>query len=271
MTDSLRDSLIRTYVPYIVGAVGGYTSDRLGWTDEETTLAVTLLVGGLYYLAVRALEQVWAGAGVLLLSRTRPMYVRAGRHEAGRRDDGAASARTVTTTAGAALCLLLAGLTAACDTTDVDHRIRLVPAAPVAVPFPGPLAAEQCGGILTVRHAEHLPHTRRQTPDPGRVTSDADGLFTGSTGAAWAWTPLKPSGPVTVELHHTGREPFATDDTWDPVPPAAVVRQVEREATVRLDAAPFDLVRVVASYPDLGRVASPGVPVTSGCVPGAGS
>lgn len=267
MTDSLRDSIIRTYVPYIVGAVGGYASDWLGWTDEETTLAVTLLIGSLYYLLARVLERAWPGASVLLLSRARPMYVRPGRHEAGRRDDaGAVSIRSLTA-AVAVLCLpLTVLLTTGGDASADDDLTRALPVDAVGLPFPGVLEAERCRGVLTVRHAEYTPYTRRMVPDPGRVTPDADGLFTGSTDAVWAWTLLQPSGPVAVELRHP--DGATRTGTWTRVPAGAVIRQVEREVSVRLNGEAVDLVRVVASYPGLGRVASPGVPVTS-CVGGA--
>lgn len=69
-------SIIRTLVPLIVGVLGPQAAQWFGWTDETTTGIVTAVVAGVYYLLVRALEQVWPAAGILLGVPSQPVYGR---------------------------------------------------------------------------------------------------------------------------------------------------------------------------------------------------
>lgn len=74
----LGTSLIRTYVPIIVGAVAGYLTAK-GVTLDPGALAgltafLTGLFNGLYYLVVRILEQRWPQVGWLLGSPKEPVY-----------------------------------------------------------------------------------------------------------------------------------------------------------------------------------------------------
>lgn len=243
----VKEAIIRTLVPIIVGGAGGYAGAYLGWTQETTTAVTTALVAGLYYLAALLLQKVWPGAGILLGSTAQPTYVRKGRTD--RRDDtGRGTVAVIVTVLTGVLALLAVPLTVVSTAHAGPERV---------VPFVQVLAAERCGDVLTVRHTSHLPYTVGQAPDPETATDDADHLFTGGTDARWAWTLLKPSGPVTVEVYSAGR--------WTPVAPLAYTHQVEREATINIGLAGSGVpsrVRVVAMFPSVGRVASPGAFVT---------
>lgn len=77
MNDFAR-SLIRTGVPYIVGALLSWLA-AMGIdipADAENGLIafLTALFGGLYYLIARALESRWPVFGVLLGATTAPEY-----------------------------------------------------------------------------------------------------------------------------------------------------------------------------------------------------
>lgn len=71
-------SLIRTYVPIIVGAVVSYLATK-GLAIDESAAAglaafLTAVVSGGYYLAVRLLEQKFPQVGILLGSTKKPEY-----------------------------------------------------------------------------------------------------------------------------------------------------------------------------------------------------
>ena len=70
-------SLIRTYVPLLVGSGLIWLANQLDIGDLDVTgaqsVAVSIVVG-LYYLAARVLERRWPEAGVLLGHRTQPTY-----------------------------------------------------------------------------------------------------------------------------------------------------------------------------------------------------
>lgn len=70
-------SLIRTYVPLLVGSGLIWLANQLGIGDLDVTgaqsVAVSIVVG-LYYLGARLLERRWPEAGVLLGHRTQPTY-----------------------------------------------------------------------------------------------------------------------------------------------------------------------------------------------------
>ena len=70
----LAPSIIRTLVPIIVGAVGGYEATYLGATPAQQTAIATVAAGGLYYLLVRLLEHRWPALGVLLGVPSAPVY-----------------------------------------------------------------------------------------------------------------------------------------------------------------------------------------------------
>lgn len=66
-------SLIRTWVPYAVGAVITFLAAKLGVViDEETSANATLTMVGIvtatYYAVARMLEQKWPVLGRILLS-----------------------------------------------------------------------------------------------------------------------------------------------------------------------------------------------------------
>lgn len=70
-------SLIRTYVPVVVGAVVAYVTRKLGWVTPDTTAAATAFTGvviGLYYAAARALEKRYPVLGWLLGRPAQPTY-----------------------------------------------------------------------------------------------------------------------------------------------------------------------------------------------------
>jgi uncharacterized membrane protein (DUF441 family) len=71
-------SLIRTYVPIIVGAIISYLATK-GLTLDESAAAgltafLTALFSGGYYLIVRLLEQKFPQVGILLGSTKKPEY-----------------------------------------------------------------------------------------------------------------------------------------------------------------------------------------------------
>jgi hypothetical protein len=70
----LAPSMIRTLVPMIVGAIGGYEATYLGLTPSQQTAYTTVAVGGLYYALVRLLEHRWPSLGILLGVPMAPVY-----------------------------------------------------------------------------------------------------------------------------------------------------------------------------------------------------
>ena len=79
MTNSFVTSLIRTWVPIIVGALVAYLV-TLGIeldVDAQTGLVVflTAFLQGAYYLIVRVLERRYPKLGLLLGSESQPKYV----------------------------------------------------------------------------------------------------------------------------------------------------------------------------------------------------
>lgn len=78
----LRDlipSIIRTISPFIVGAVAAYFA-RKGITFDNELInnlkgALDVILGALYYIAVRLLEMKYPKAGLLLLMPKQPLYV----------------------------------------------------------------------------------------------------------------------------------------------------------------------------------------------------
>ena len=76
MSDTIV-SLIRTYVPVIVGAVVAWVCRKLGWVTPDTAqlaTAFTALVIGAYYGLARALEKKWPAFGYLLGVPKEPAY-----------------------------------------------------------------------------------------------------------------------------------------------------------------------------------------------------
>jgi len=72
----LAPSLIRTAVPIIVGAVGGYGATYLHLTTAQQTEVVSAGVGYAYYALVRVLEHRWPVLGVFLGVPQAPVYPR---------------------------------------------------------------------------------------------------------------------------------------------------------------------------------------------------
>lgn len=71
-------SIIRTLVPMLVGWALSFPAVRaLGLTEDNVTPLVSAIAGALYYIAVRALEQVWPAAGALLGWAQAPTYAAA--------------------------------------------------------------------------------------------------------------------------------------------------------------------------------------------------
>lgn len=76
MNDTLV-SLIRTWVPILVGSALTWLSTALDITDFDTTgvaTAVTGLVIAIYYAVVRIAEKRWPVVGIFLGKRTQPTY-----------------------------------------------------------------------------------------------------------------------------------------------------------------------------------------------------
>jgi hypothetical protein len=77
MSDTLT-SLIRTYVPIVVGSALSWLATKSIELDEATRTALITGVTGiciaLYYTAVRVLEKKWSVFGLLLGSRKQPEY-----------------------------------------------------------------------------------------------------------------------------------------------------------------------------------------------------
>lgn len=73
-----KTSVIRTVVPFVVGWVVTFLVARGFAVDDGTktqiTSAVTVLVGALYYVIIRLLEQVKPKVGVLLGAAKPPAY-----------------------------------------------------------------------------------------------------------------------------------------------------------------------------------------------------
>lgn len=70
-------SLIRTYVPIVVGAVIAWICRKLGIVEPDTTAlatAFTVVVIALYYGLARLLEKRWPSFGVLLGVPKEPNY-----------------------------------------------------------------------------------------------------------------------------------------------------------------------------------------------------
>jgi len=71
-------SLIRTYVPILVGQVAAWLALKGVQLDDQTVVAATAALGGLlsavYYLVVRLIEQKFPQIGVLLGSTKKPEY-----------------------------------------------------------------------------------------------------------------------------------------------------------------------------------------------------
>lgn len=76
---SFGPSVIRTVVPLIVSVVIGWpVAEQLGISEGQATVAATAVVGGLYWLIVRLIEQyVQPNAGWLLGYASAPVYVAA--------------------------------------------------------------------------------------------------------------------------------------------------------------------------------------------------
>ena len=77
MSDTIT-SLIRTYVPIVVGSLISWLVTKNIAVDEATATAlVTAFTGlmiGIYYTVVRVLEKRFPWLGVLLGSRKQPEY-----------------------------------------------------------------------------------------------------------------------------------------------------------------------------------------------------
>jgi hypothetical protein len=79
----MLDSVLRTAVPYLVGALIVLAA-KIGLAlhpDMTVTQAVTLVVSLAYYWVARLVEQTWPGVGKVLLSLGlarggQPMYAR---------------------------------------------------------------------------------------------------------------------------------------------------------------------------------------------------
>jgi hypothetical protein len=71
-------SLIRTWVPYIVGGVLGWLATRgLGVSPADAigvTSGLTVAIGGVYYSAIRLLETRFPALGIFLGKPSAPTY-----------------------------------------------------------------------------------------------------------------------------------------------------------------------------------------------------
>jgi hypothetical protein len=72
-------SLIRTWVPIIVGSIIGWLAARGINIDAQAVAGLAAFLAavfsGLYYLVIRLIERRYPGAGALLGSAKRPEYV----------------------------------------------------------------------------------------------------------------------------------------------------------------------------------------------------
>lgn len=76
MPRSLLPSILRTGVPLLVGYFTAWPAAQwLGLTDEQITSLITIVISGIYYLAVRLLEQLAPQFGWLLGYAAKPVYV----------------------------------------------------------------------------------------------------------------------------------------------------------------------------------------------------
>jgi len=76
--ENVLPSLIRTFVPYVVGAVVAWLANKgVHVPDAEVASAtafLTFVVGTGYYLVVRMLEEKYPKLGVLLGIPIKPVY-----------------------------------------------------------------------------------------------------------------------------------------------------------------------------------------------------
>lgn len=73
-------ALVRTLIPAVVGAVATYFAAQGIEIDAEAVeqaleAGLVPIIGGLYYVVVRALEERWPWAGYLLGVASKPSYV----------------------------------------------------------------------------------------------------------------------------------------------------------------------------------------------------
>lgn len=75
-TPSLAPSLVRTFVPIIVGALAAVLLTHVGIVlpIEAASEVMTAILSGLYYALIRVLERRWPGIGVFLGSTQQPVY-----------------------------------------------------------------------------------------------------------------------------------------------------------------------------------------------------
>ena len=77
MTNDYITSMIRTWVPIVVGSLIAAAAERFGITDidsAQVSTAVTGIIIAVYYAIVRWLEQKRPSLGILLGRRTSPSY-----------------------------------------------------------------------------------------------------------------------------------------------------------------------------------------------------
>lgn len=67
-------SLIRTVVPFLVALAGPWALRYLGVTEADLSNVLTVALGAVYYVAVRALEQYAPQFGWLLGVAKTPSY-----------------------------------------------------------------------------------------------------------------------------------------------------------------------------------------------------
>lgn len=73
-SNAVLASILRTLVPWIVATVGPLATQYLNWTPENLSAVATLVIGAVYYVAVRLLEQVSPKFGWLLGAPVQPQY-----------------------------------------------------------------------------------------------------------------------------------------------------------------------------------------------------
>jgi hypothetical protein len=71
----MKDSVVRTVTPYVVGFIMVKAAERgLDWDAEQVTGAVTVAAGSVYYVFARLLEDLNPKMGVLLGVAKKPAY-----------------------------------------------------------------------------------------------------------------------------------------------------------------------------------------------------
>lgn len=70
----LLPSLLRTFVPVLVGLILGVLGSTAVGFEEQLTAVISAAITLVYYLVLRLVEQKWPKLGILLGSAKKPTY-----------------------------------------------------------------------------------------------------------------------------------------------------------------------------------------------------